>query len=108
MTKFESIKSKNIDEFAEWLDKHGQYEGSAWCEWFDKNYCQKCEMITISRKEYARIVGWNCSDYYGDIECGYCEVHKKCRFFEDMDKVPDNTEIIKMWLETEAKDEASI
>ena len=25
MTKFESIKSKNIDEIAEWLDKYGMY-----------------------------------------------------------------------------------
>lgn len=108
MTKFESIKSKNIDEFAEWIDKYGAYDDSAWSRWFDKNYCQKCETVTMPRNEYARIVGCNHFDYCGNIECGYCEVHKKCRYFEDMDKVPDNTEIIKMWLETEAEDEASI
>lgn len=108
MTKFESINSKNIDEFAEWLDRYGAYDNSAWGKWFDKNYCQRCESVIMDRKEYARIDGWNHSDYHGDIECAYCEIHKNCRYFEDVDGVPDNTEIIKMWLETEVEDEASI
>lgn len=101
MTKFESIKSKNIDEFAEWLDKYGAYDDSAWDKWFNANYCQKCEAITMPCDEYACIDGWSHSYYYGDIECAYCEIHKKCRYFEDMDEVPNNKEIIKMWLETE-------
>ena len=49
MTIFESIKSKNIDEFTEWLDKYGAFDGSPWIEWFDKTYCQKCEA------EYAQL-----------------------------------------------------
>lgn len=101
MTNFEEINSKNIDEFAEWLDKHGIYDGSDWDKWFNKNYCQKCEAIIMPREEYARIVGWSYSGYRGNIECAYCEVNGKCRYFQDMDKIPNNIEVIKMWLETE-------
>ena len=102
MTKFASVNSKNIDEFAEWLDEHGIYDDSDWDKWFNKNYCQKCEAIIMPREEYARIAGWSRSDYRGNIECAYCEVNGKCRYFQNMDKVPNNIEVIKMWLETEA------
>lgn len=90
MTKFESIKSKNIDELAEWLDKHGMYSGSPWMIWWDKNYCQKCEAEYTYSKVFKK-----------EIECGWCEVNGKCRYFQDMDDIPDNEEVIKMWLETE-------
>lgn len=33
MTKFEDINSKNIDEFAEWLNEHGTYDYSSWSKW---------------------------------------------------------------------------
>lgn len=91
MTIFESINSKNIDELAEWLDKHGMYDGSPWTIWWDKNYCQKCE----SEYMYSAI-------FDKEIECGWCEKHKKCRYFQDRDDIPDSEEIIKMWLESEA------
>lgn len=103
MTIFESIKSKNIDEFAEWLDKYGIYDDSPWNKWWDKNYCQKCEAVTIERKEYARITGWrNWYNYCGDIECAWCEINKKCKYFQDLDYIPDNEEIIKIWLKSES------
>ena len=97
MTKFESINSKSIDEFAEWLDTYSLFDGSPWMEWFDKTYCQKCEA------EYAQL------DYLEkECLCAWCEIHKKCKYFPDKDREPNNIEIIKMWLETEAEDEASI
>lgn len=107
MTKFESINFKNIDEFAEWLDKYGVYDSSPWMEWWNENYCQKCETVTMTREEYANIAGWyRCPDYCSyiedTVECGYCEVNGKCRYFQDMDEVPSNKEIIKMWLQTKA------
>lgn len=108
MTKFESIKSKNIDELAEWIDTYVIFDDSLWMKWWDENYCQKCEVVAMPREEYARIVGWGHSDYRGGIVCGYCEVNGKCRYFQDMDNVPNNKEIIKMWLETEAEDEGGI
>jgi hypothetical protein len=94
MTKFESIKSKNIDEFAEWLDKYGAYDGSEWCEWFDKNYCRKCE------SEYVYV-----EMFKNEQPCAWCELHNKCKFFEGVNDIPDNKQIIKMWLETEIEDE---
>jgi ATP-dependent helicase/DNAse subunit B len=41
--------------------------------------------------------------YSGEIECTYCELENKCRFFQELDDVPDNKEMIKMWLEEEAE-----
>lgn len=92
MTVFESIKVKNIDEFAEWLDRYGQYDGSAWNEWFDKNYCQKCEPEYVYVEEFKR-----------KCKCAWCEIYKKCKYFQDKDNVPDKKEIIKIWLESEEK-----
>lgn len=90
MTIFENIKSKNIDEFAEWLDKYGMFDNSPWMNWWDKNYCKNCE------HETARLV-----DTGREMEFAWCELHDKCKFFQNMDSIPDNKQIIKMWLETE-------
>ena len=92
MTKFEEIKSKNIDELAEWLDKHGVYDYSLWGNWFDENYCSKCEPILVSKEG---------TDYHFDIPCAWCELNGKCKFFQDLDGTPDNKYVIKLWLETE-------
>lgn len=93
MTQFENIKSKNIDELAEWLDKHGAYDYSSWSKWWDKNYCLKCDLETVY------IDGLK-----GEHECAWCELNNKCKFFQDLDDIPDNKYIIKIWLESEADD----
>lgn len=87
MTIFEDIKSKNLDELAKWLNEHG-CDDSPWILWFDKNYCKKCDCIP-----YDESTPWK--------ECAWCEVHDKCRFFPEMDGVPDCLQIVKMWLESE-------
>lgn len=84
MTIFDNIKAMNIDEFAEWLDKNGQFDGSPWLTWFDKKYCKDCEPIEATYED---------SDHL--IKFSYCELNDTCRFF---DKQIDNKEIIKMWL----------
>ena len=83
MRVFDIIKSKNIDELAEWLDKCGVQDYSPWVNWFDCNYCNKCEPIA---GEYG-------SDY------GWCEVNGKCRFFQNLDEPPYGKELVKLWLE---------
>ena len=88
MNRFDRINSKNIDEFSEWLDKYGAYDYSPWMEWWDKNYCRKCEPEIVDGKEY-----------------GWCELHGKCRFFQEMDEIPNHKQTIKMWLEGEDEDE---
>jgi hypothetical protein len=101
MTRFEEFKSMDIDELAKWINKNGQFDGSPWMEWFDKHYCKKCEPITLPTKEYRRIFG--CSSYAETMTCAYCELKGKCKFFPDLDYIPDNEDIILMWLDGEVK-----
>lgn len=90
MTVFENIKSKNIEELVDWLYKNGAYDFAPWDRWFDRVYCKKCEAIRESPK-----------DLCGEHTCAWCEMHNKCKYFQDMKRVPDRKQIIKMWLESE-------
>ena len=96
INQYDKIKSMNINELSEWLDQYGQFDGSPWMEWWNDNYCSKCPSeigyITDSSGE---------NEWKTPCEFGWCELHDKCKFFEDLEDVPDNKEIIKMWLESE-------
>lgn len=87
MTVYETIKSKNIDELAEWFDKYsGCVDQSPWTIWWDKNYCEKCP----AEDKRGRVYAW-------------CELNGgKCKYFCDMDEIPDNEQMIKMWLNSES------
>ena len=102
MTQFENFKNMDIDAFAEWLDEHGAFDGSSWMKWWDENYCKKCDPIKCHYTEVQEKLGFK-PFYNRSIECAYCELEHKCRFFPDMDELPDNKDIIKMWLKTECK-----
>lgn len=91
---FNDIQSKNIDEFAEWLDKYGAFDGSPWMKWFDEKFCSKCKPVMC-----------HCRDSKDEIPCSWCELEKKCKFFTNLDHTPDNKDIIKMWLESEIDEE---
>ena len=57
-------------------------------------------------KEKLGIDPW----YGADMECAYCELIdeagcKKCRFFPEMNDVPDNKQVIEMWLKETVPDE---
>ena len=91
-TWFEKIQLMNIEEFAEWLNEYGQFDGSPWIKWWDEHYCKNCESIMCHHK-----------DSIYEFPCCWCELHDKCKFFPEMDEVPDNKEIIKMWLESEVE-----
>lgn len=97
MNNFDKLKSFDIDQLAEWLDANGMWDNSPWSKHFDSQYCQKCESV----------IGTVCDDFGDDRKCefAYCEVEHKCRYFADLEDVPECKEIIKMWLESEAKDE---
>ena len=90
MKVFDNIQNKNIDEFAEWLDKHCTPDDAPWHKWYDENYCKKCE------PEISHII-----ELDRDCEFAWCELYGKCRFFQSADDVPDSKQIIKMWLESE-------
>ena len=94
MNNFEKLKAMSRTKMAEWLNDYGQYDNSPWQKWFDKHFCSKCESVKAT-----------VNDYFGNRECkfAYCELEKKCRYFDDYEDVPDSLEIIKMWLEVEVE-----
>ena len=103
MTNFEILKAKSIDELAEWLDEHGQFDDSPWANWFNDKYCANCKSITC--KIEATNVGLTPLYPEQEEDFAYCELHKNCRFFKDKDSVPDVTDMIKMWLKEEASND---
>lgn len=98
MTQFENFKNMDIDAFAEWLDEHGQFDGSPWMTSWNEKYCNNCPV------EHGHLPDDSGEDrWYVPTEFAWCEKHFKCRYFPDRDEVPDNKDIIKMWLETECE-----
>lgn len=94
MTVFESIKSWDVDGFTEWLDEYGAFDTAPWMRWYDNNYCNKCEPVIE-----------NDSQTHREQEFSWCELNGKCRYFKELDEIPDHKQIIKMWLESEYKGE---
>jgi hypothetical protein len=80
----------NIDEFVDWLDKHGSIEDAPWFKWWDSLYCNNCEPVCSTSP-----------NGYGESEYSFCELHGNCRYFQNMDDIPSGKQIIKMWLESE-------
>ena len=105
MTNFERLKAMPIDELAEWLDENGLFDGSPWMNWFDKTYCDKCESIKCKYKDVEQLYGFDNESSEREIECAYCEVYGKCKFFDEIDDIPNNLAIIKLWLKEEATEE---
>lgn len=90
MTVFEDIHSKNLNELVDWLDKHGAYSESPWERWFEKNYCKKCKPV-VGTVSYL----------HGEHEFAWCELNHKCMYFQEMNKVPNRKQTIRLWLESE-------
>ena len=90
MNNFEKLKSLNICELAEWIDKHFAFDSAPSMVWFDKKYCLNCPAIMAKYEGCDR-----------ELPFSYCELNKKCKFFSEMSKVPDSLEITKLWLESE-------
>lgn len=92
MTVFECFKNKNIDELVDWLNEHCVFDHAPWYRWWDENYCNKCEsIIRIDDDDIKR-------------EYGYCELNGNCKFFKEIKDIPDDKQVIKMWLESESKE----
>ena len=93
MTIFEKIKSMDIKEFAEWFENNCAHDYDPAITWWERNYCSKCE------PEITQVEGY----HKEEMEFCWCELHNKCKFFQNMDKLPDTKEMIKLWLESEYK-----
>ena len=97
MNNFEKIKQMSLEDFAEWLYEHRMVDDTPWMEWFNENYCDKCESIIVKAEDAEEVLGIK-PFYNEEYECAYCEVYEdSCKFFPN--GYPSNKDIIKMWLE---------
>ena len=108
MTNFKRLQYMSIEELAGWLDKNGMFDHSPWSQWFAKKYCENCESIKCKYVDAEEKLGITPFSLSGEIECSYCELadgsgQTKCRFFPELNDVPDNREVIEMWLNEEAE-----
>ncbi len=100
-TNYDNLHSMTLDELATWIDNNGDFDGAPWMKWFDANYCKKCEAIEVDRDTAIKVL--RLSPFYGSgVTCAYCEIHDNCKFFPELDYIPDNKDIIRMWLEKDA------
>ena len=103
MNNFEKLQSMSIEELAELLDQNGMIDNSPWVEDFNNKYCAKCEPIMCKYEDAEDVLGFK-PMYDNEIECAWCEIYKKCRYFEERNEVPDSKEMARLWLEAEAED----
>ena len=101
MNNFDFIKNMNIEELAKFLDCYSRFDDAPWEKWFADTYCNKCESVKC---KYDGDM-WNT---FHEFEAAFCELAdngvKKCRFFPDMDHVPNSKEVCLMWLKEEKTD----
>lgn len=95
MTVFEKIKAMNIDEFAEWFDKHCSHDTDPCINWWNDTYCSNC------KPEIAKYTDSDEDDEFACDEFAWCELHGKCKFYQDMNETPDTLQMTKLWLESE-------
>ena len=92
-SNFAAIKAMNIDQLAEWLNKHLAFDDAPYMVWFDEKYCNNCEPIMCKYPDSSI-----------EFPCAYCELEQTCKFFPEQEDVPDSQKIIKMWLEAEVEE----
>ena len=95
MNNFKYLQTMSRQKLAEWLDENGQFDNSPWMLWFDRTYCKNCPAVICIYEDSNR-----------EFPAAWCEVNGgKCKFFPEMDRVPDSLETIKLWLETDIENE---
>ena len=103
MTNFKHLQTMSVDQLANWLDKNGMFDGSPWNDWFNEQFCEKCEPIECHYARAKTDLGIELLTPESTIECAYCECHDHCRFFPEIKDMPDNRKVIEMWLIEEAE-----
>lgn len=101
MTNFEKLKAMSEDELVEWLSNYGISDTSPWDDWFNRNYCEKCEPIKVTYAEAKQSLGIDLFSYESTIKCAYCELESSCKFFHEISGIPSNSDIIRLWLKQE-------
>ena len=87
MTNFERLKSMNEKEMSEFLDSIISVDDDLWIDWFNKKYCENCEIIEHSNPDGGIPFTYT-----------YCEINGNCRYFQDKDDIPNSKEMIELWL----------
>ena len=103
MNNFEKLQSMSIDDLAKWLDQNGIIDNSPWMLHFNDKYCANCESVMCKYEDAEEVVGFKPYFSDSDVECAYCEIYGKCRYFEEMGEVPDGAEVVRLWLESEVE-----
>ena len=106
MTNFAKLKNMSVTELAEWLDEYGQFDGAPWNNWFNKSYCENCESIKLNYEDSKNKLGIEPLSLDLTCECAYCECNDHCRFFPNIEGIPDNKEVIELWLIEEAQNDS--
>lgn len=86
MTNFERI-AENPETLGKFLDKYAMVDDNPWINWFNANHCDKCEPIKTYNETWGH-----------DIDIAFCETTGYCKFFPQLKEIPDNYEVLKMWL----------
>ena len=97
MTNYRKIKNMHIKELSKFLDDICRFEKAPWNTWFDDMYCKNCESIKC--KYESELAGGE----YREIDCAYCELETKCKYFPHLDRAPSSEEVCEMWLREKYK-----
>lgn len=102
MTHFEKIfKDATPESIAEFLDCNGMWDNSPWLNWWDKQYCSKCDTVELTNCQAKELLGIE-SPFEGvNLVGSFCEVYKKCRYTDDHE--PTSKEIIEAWLNSQCE-----
>lgn len=91
MNKYERLRSMTIDDMAGYLDACWSHDDDPSMEWWNKKYCNNCEPVY----KYAEC-------FNREVDFAWCEVNGgQCKYFPELDGLPDNRQIMKMWLESD-------
>lgn len=96
MNNYEKISSMTVDELAEYLNDRWTYDDDPSIEWWNRKYCSICEPII----EHVTMC-----DYETEMGFSYCELNNgKCKFFPELEEIPDSKQIMELWLEAEIEE----
>lgn len=93
MNNFEKVLSMTIDELAHWLVENGVQDNGEWDKWFDKTYCENCPVEHTYVEYLSR-----------ETDVSFCELNHYCRFFTSEEDTLDPEKRIKLWLQSEVKE----
>ena len=89
ISNYEYLRSLSIDGLAEWFESNiWNWENTPWNDWFDDTYCNNCD---------PEFIEWE--GRTNKVPIGWCELHGKCKFLQHLDDIPDDKQVVKLWLE---------